>query len=133
MGELVRDWMTHAVITVTSEMTLEEADEVLEEHGIRRLTVVDSGRLTGVLSLGDVRAAKASASSDHKNGTEQPLVGALMTTDPITIPEQATLGLAAQTMLQLKVSGLPVVAENGELCGLLSASDLFRYIVQTSD
>ncbi|MFP6680579.1 MAG: CBS domain-containing protein [Gammaproteobacteria bacterium] len=36
-------------------------------------------------------------------------------------------------MLQLKVSGLPVVDEDGRLCGLLSASDLFRYIVNTTE
>jgi CBS domain-containing protein len=56
-----------------------------------------------------------------------------MTPDPISIPYTASLGLAAQTMLQLRVSGLPVVDENGELCELLSESDLFRFIVHTAD
>ena len=55
-----------------------------------------------------------------------------MTPNPITIPQTASVALAAKTMLQLKVSGLPVVDDNGHLCGLLSESDLFRYIVEVS-
>lgn len=133
MGELVQDWMTQAVITISSDASLDDADTLMRESGVRRLAVVDDGELTGVLSLGDVRAAKATASADMSDFAQQSTVGNLMTPDPITIPETASLGLAAQTMLQLKVSGLPVVDENGALCGLLSEADLFRYIVQNSD
>ena len=133
MAPLVQDWMTNTLVTVTSDMTLDEADDLLEEHGIRRLTVVDNGTLAGILSLGDVRAAKAAASAGSADFSAQPLVGTLMTPDPVTVPKTATLGLAAQTMLHLKVSGLPVVDENGTLCGMLSASDLFRFVVKMSD
>ena len=116
MGDLVKDWMTNVVVTVGSDTTLDEADEILRENGIRRLAVVDDGRLTGVLSLGDTRAAKAAASADMTEYAKEPCVGSLMTPDPITIPETATLALAAQTMLQLKVSGLPVVDEDSMAC-----------------
>ncbi len=133
MSEIVQDWMTQSVITTTSDTTLEEADQILEDNSIRRLAVVDDGILTGVLSLGDVRAAKATASADMTDFSGPPQVGDLMTPDPITIPQTASLGLAAQTMLQLKVSGLPVVDEHGKLVGLLSESDLFRYIVKSTD
>lgn len=133
MSEIVQDWMTQNVVTTTSDTTLDEADALLDDNNIRRLCVVDDGVLTGVLSLGDVRAAKASASADMTDFAGMPTVGDLMTPDPITIPQTASLGLAAQTMLQLKVSGLPVVDEDGVLCGLLSESDLFRYIVKHGD
>ena len=133
MGDLVKDWMTSVVVTVGSDTTLDEADEILRDNGIRRLAVVDDGRLNGVLSLGDTRAAMAAASADMTEYSTEPCVGSAMTPDPVTIPETATLALAAQTMLQLKVSGLPVVDEDGALCGLLSESDLFRYIVQNTD
>lgn len=133
MSEIVQDWMTQSVITTTSDTTLEEADGMLDENGIRRLAVVDDGILTRVCSLGDVRAAKATASADMTDFAGPPRVGDLMTPDPITIPQTASLGLAAQTMLQLKVSGLPVVDEDGKLCGLLSESDLFRHIVKSTD
>jgi len=132
MGETVEDWMTTTVVSVAPDTTLDEADALMTESGIRRLAVVEDGRLTGVLSLGDIRAAKASVSADNNGFKLQPTAADLMTPDPITIPRGASLGLAAQTMLQLKVSGLPVVDDSGELCGLLSESDLFRYIVDTT-
>jgi acetoin utilization protein AcuB len=133
MREIVQDWMTETVITTTSDATLQQADAMLDEKDVRRLAVVDDdGLLIGVLSLGDVRAAKATASADMTDFSEQARVGDLMTPDPITIPQSASLGLAAQTMLQLKVSGLPVVDEDGKLCGLLSESDLFSNIVKTT-
>jgi acetoin utilization protein AcuB len=132
MSEQVQQWMTEAVVTVCSKTSLDDAAALMDSHAIRRLAVVDDDRLTGILSLGDVRAAQAGASADMNDFAQLPAVGDLMTPDPISIPYTTSLGLAARTMLQLKVSGLPVVDEDGELCGLLSASDLFRYIVKTA-
>lgn len=132
MGEIVEKWMTAEVVAVAPATSLKEADALLTERRIRRLAVIDDGKLVGVLSLGDVRAAKASAAADMSGFSPEPSVAELMTPDPITIPRSASLGLAAQTMLQLKVSGLPVVDGNGEICGVLSASDLFRYIIATT-
>ena len=53
--DLVRDWMTTDVITITPDMTLPEAHQLMTNEEIRRLPVVDKdGRLVGVVSLGDL-------------------------------------------------------------------------------
>ena len=39
--ELVRDWMTTDVITITPDMTLPEAHQLMTNEEIRRLPVVD--------------------------------------------------------------------------------------------
>jgi CBS domain-containing protein len=132
MNELVRDWMTAKVISVSSSTSIDEADALMQTKNIRRLAVVDGHELIGILSLGDVRTAMATISADLGEFSAPPTVGAIMTPNPITIPETASVALAAKTMLQLKVSGLPVVDETGGLCGLLSEADLFRYIVARS-
>lgn len=132
MTDLVRDWMSPKVICVASNTSLDEADNLMQDHGIRRLAVVDGEELNGILSQGDVRAAKASAAADMGEFASAPTVGSIMTPNPITIPAGASVGLAAKTMLQLKVSGLPVIDSYGALCGILSESDLFRYIVDRS-
>jgi len=133
MSELVQEWMSETVISVSPDTSLDAAADLMETQGIRRLTVVDGKLLTGILSLGDVRVAKASAAADMIDFAQLPQARDLMTPDPISIPYPASLSLAAQTMLQLKVSGLPVVDEQGDLCGLLSESDLFRYIAENTD
>lgn len=132
MHDLVSDWMTPNVISVSASTSLEEAANLMRTRNIRRLAVIDAEILVGILSLGDVRAAMATASADTAEFNHTPRVGAIMTPDPITIPLTASVALAAQTMSQLKVSGLPVVDMDGRLCGLLSESDLFRYIVEIS-
>lgn len=130
MNHLVQNWMTPNVISVPPSATIDEADDLMSDRHIRRLAVIDGNELAGILSQGDVRAAKATASADTMEFAKHPTVEAIMTPNPITIPQTASVALAAKTMLQLKVSGLPVVDEQGQLCGILSESDLFRYIVE---
>lgn len=132
MNHQVRDWMTPNVISVPPTATIDEADTLMNDRNIRRLAVMEGPELTGILSQGDVRAAKATASADTLEFSSRPTVEAIMTPNPITIPQTASVALAATTMLQLKVSGLPVVDDHGHLCGILSDSDLFRYIVEVS-
>lgn len=130
MNHQVRDWMTPNVISVPPTASIEEADDLMNSRQIRRLAVIAGSELAGILSQGDVRAAKATAAGDMAQTANLPTVAAIMTPHPITIPQSASVALAAKTMLQLKVSGLPVVNDTGELCGILSESDLFRYIVE---
>ena len=56
----LEDIATTATITVTPDTKLSEARSMMAEHRIRRLPVVKSGELVGILSLGDVARADAS-------------------------------------------------------------------------
>jgi CBS domain-containing protein len=46
------------VTTVSPEQTLDAVAEVMREKAIRRVPVVDKGRLVGVVSLGDIAKEK---------------------------------------------------------------------------
>lgn len=56
----VGDIMTKQVATVTPDMQLSEAREIMEKHKVRRLPVVKDEKLVGILSLGDVAWASES-------------------------------------------------------------------------
>jgi CBS domain-containing protein len=56
----VGDVMTKAPITVTPDMRLSQARDLMAEHAIRRLPVVKADQVVGILSLGDVAWADAS-------------------------------------------------------------------------
>lgn len=62
----VREIVTSAVVTATPEMSTREAAQLMSEHQIRRLPVVDGERLVGIVSLGDiaVKEGKDSRSGD---------------------------------------------------------------------
>ena len=62
----VREIVTSAVVTATPDMSTREAAQLMSEHQIRRLPVVENERLVGIVSLGDlaVKEGKDSRSGD---------------------------------------------------------------------
>lgn len=56
----VGDIATKTPVTVTPDMRLSEARELMEKHQVRRLPVMKGRDLVGILSLGDVAWADAS-------------------------------------------------------------------------
>lgn len=56
----VGDILTRSPVTVTPDMKLSEARELMEEHKVRRLPVMKGEELVGILSIGDVAWQDAS-------------------------------------------------------------------------
>ena len=50
----VRDIVSGNVVCVTPDMSTHEAADLMSEHQIRRLPVVENGRPIGIVSLGDL-------------------------------------------------------------------------------
>jgi CBS domain-containing protein len=123
------------VITITLDTSLSEAHRLMTEKRIRRLPVVDHGKLVGLVTLGDVRSAEPSAAStlsvwEMNNLLAQLKVSEIMTREPVTISQEATISTVAEVMLENKFSGLPVVDKQGQLVGIITESDIFRLVVR---
>ena len=133
--ELVKDWMTRNVITISTDTALPEAHRLMTENRIRRLPVMKDGRLVGIVTRGDVREAEPSDATTLSIWELNYLLAKLtvdkiMTRTPLTIEQDATLGDAAKVMLEKKISGLPVVSSDGSVVGMITESDIFRAVVQ---
>jgi acetoin utilization protein AcuB len=133
--ELVRDWMTRDVITITPLTSLAEAHELMKNKRIRRLPVLDHERIVGIVTLGDVRAAEPSGASslivwEMNNLLANQKVTEIMSGDPVSIRQDASIGEAARIMLEKKFSGLPVVDEESQLVGMITESDIFRLVAR---
>ena len=50
----VSDVLSGQVVTVASDDRVEKVVDLMREHAVRRIPVVDDGRLAGVISIGDV-------------------------------------------------------------------------------
>lgn len=50
----VKDVMSQQIVSVNSAMSSEEAAQVMSEHQVRRLPVIDGDQLVGIISLGDL-------------------------------------------------------------------------------
>ncbi len=131
--ELVGDWMTREVITISPDTSLAEAHKLMQEKRIRRLPVVEHDRIVGIVTLGDVRGAEPSQASSLSIWEMNDLLAKLkvaevMTRHPMTIGQNASIGEAARLMLDHKFSGLPVVDEAVHLVGIITESDIFRLV-----
>lgn len=134
---MVRDWMTPDPIAASPTLSLPDALKLMAQHNIRRLPVVDQGQLLGIVTWGDLRGAQPSQVTSLSKFELNYLVdritlGSIMTHNPITVPDDATIQDAARLMLQRKISGLPVM-KAGRLVGIITESDIFRLVVRTWD
>lgn len=73
-GQTARDVMVRYVVTVGPDADLADAADIMDTHRIKRLPVVESGRLVGILTRGDlvralVRAETAKSSRKLDNAT----------------------------------------------------------------
>ena len=50
----VREIVSGSVVSATPEMSTREAAELMSEHQVRRLPVVEDDRLVGIVSIGDL-------------------------------------------------------------------------------
>jgi len=134
---LVKDWMSRNVITVKVNDTLQHAINLMVDHQISVLPVMEDSKLVGMVTDRDVK--RASPSSATLLDIQQALyhlsrleVGAIMSAYPITVPLDYTLEETAEIMLQKKISGLPIVDDEGQLKGIITKSDLFKAMLSLS-
>ncbi|QPC85185.1 CBS domain-containing protein [Phototrophicus methaneseepsis] len=133
---IVKDWMTHDVLTASPDMPISDAHQIMKERGIRRLPVVEHEKLVGIVTIGDVREASPSDATtlsiwELNYLWAQLTVGKIMSKNVLTVKADTPILDAAEMMLENKISGLPVVGKGGHLEGIITESDIFRLLVRS--
>ena len=88
---LVGNRMTKEPITVEPDDLLIRASHKMQTGGFRRLPVVSSGKLVGIVTERDLR--------EHRGHLEHIKINGVMTESPVTVTPAATLEEAAQILL----------------------------------
>ena len=57
-SRMAKDFMNSQVITVTADQDVHEAAHLMSEYQIRRLPVVEQGKIIGIVALGDLAIEK---------------------------------------------------------------------------
>jgi CBS domain-containing protein len=132
----VADIMTPYLITCAPWTTLAEAHELMAKNHIRRVPVIDDGRLVGIITREDVLAAEPTKGASRKSTEElrklrsAVAVQAVMSKKPLTAHETDTIGHAAELMMDNKIGAVPVMGADGKVVGIVTESDVFRAIVR---
>jgi CBS domain-containing protein len=143
----VKEVMTDQVVTVRTEDSVEKCANLLLEHNISGLPVLDEdGKVVGMVTEGDLirRASRMKAPGyleilggliylgSPKKFVDEILramslsAGEMMTRKVIAVSPEDTLEQAATLMTQNEVSRLPVIDAADKLVGIVSRRDIMR-------
>jgi len=113
---LVKNCMTPNPITAKPEDDVKHTLDLLKKNRIRQVPVVKDGKLVGIVTDRDLRAAVLRQAPTT--------AGDVMSSSPITISEDATLEGAAKMIRDCKFNALPVLSRRGELVGIITVTDV---------
>lgn len=124
----VSEVMTSPVHVIGPDAPAWEAIALMRSHHIRRLPVVEDGRLVGIVTWTDVVRVRPPMlggqwAIPHLEAAVH--VRHLMTPSPHTIGPEFPVDEAAALMRRLKVGGLPVI-DGDRVVGIVTESDLFE-------
>ena len=134
----VKDWMSTPVVSVAADCPGLLAYQLMLEHQIRRLPVLDEdGALVGMVTDRDLRAIALArlgknSSEELKQASEDLIVRDVMATDVTTVGPETDIREAALIMHNQKFSGLPAV-DSGKVVGVITVQDLMEILVAALD
>ena len=130
---IISDVMTTNVVSIPSDTSLAEARRILDAHRIRRLPVMDRGKLVGIVTkdaLGRMGPSRLTTFSIHELGylVNKITVKEVMRRDVVTVSPDVTVeeGVA---LAQTKGVGSLVVMEGERLVGIATTNDFFRKVL----
>jgi acetoin utilization protein AcuB len=133
----IKELMTQHVISVNPTLPIPGAQKRMKEGGFRRLPVLENGELIGIVTDRDIREAMPSDATslsiwEINYLIPKILVNEIMTKNPITISQDASVERAARLMLEHKIGGLPVLS-GGTLVGMITITDVLWAFVKQSE
>jgi CBS domain-containing protein len=123
--------MTRDPVTVGPDTSVQEAARLLIEHNIRRLPVVDSGELVGLVSVADLIHALAQMRIREE-------IKDRYVSQTYALWEETPLPLVARIMEISGFEAIPILDAESKLQGIISERDLIRHssiedMVEVSD
>ena len=130
----IKDIMTKNPITAESDTLVLEAQKIMREHNIRRLPIVDKGKLTGIVTQHDLLAASPSPATslsiyELNYLLSKMKVKEIMKKNPVTVGPDTPFEEALRIGQEKKIGSFPVV-ENGKLVGIATESDIVRVLTR---
>jgi len=124
---------TEDLLVVNPVERLVKARSEMLDKGYSGLPVTDGGRVLGLLTERAVAEAMARFSVEvpdkhRKNQVRQIRVVDAMIQQPPLVSEDDSISVAVEKMLDAYLNTLPVVGKGNRLVGIISATDLTRFI-----
>ena len=131
----VKHYMTKDVFTVTSDVKITDAVDIMEGNHFHRLPVVENNQFIGLITeelIAKGSPSKVSSLSIYEMNYlfDKVLVKDLMKTEVITISDDIHVEEAAVLMAEKDITVLPVVNDTNEVIGIITHKDIFKALIQ---
>jgi CBS domain-containing protein len=133
-NEPVYKIMSSDLKTVHIAQKLSEARKVLADGAFEHLPVVSGDKLVGLLSSTDLMRLTYDAGNTDARSIDAVLdnqftLEGVMTKNIQTIKRTDTVRYAAELLVKGTHHSLPVVEDDGKLIGIVTSTDLIRYLL----
>lgn len=130
----IRHWMTSNPVVVTPHTLVIDAAKLMKENEIRRLPVVDKGKVVGMITHRNIMEASPSAATSLSVHELNYLLANLKVEDvmqknPICVHPDDTVMDVVKLGNEKKIGAFPVV-EGGRLVGIVTETEIYRSFVQ---
>lgn len=143
---LVRDIMTEGPIDGRADFPLRVVVDLLVDNRLKSLPIVDDGRsVVGIVTQGDLikragmptrfalfRTLPPEALSAWLDRVGGRAISEFMTSKPVVLRDQRSVGEAVRVMTREHLKRLPVVDSEGALCGMVSRIDILRALASAA-
>lgn len=120
----VREFMTRAPKTVSASTPLETVQCLMEELGIRHFPVEKDGKLLGIVSERNVKAALLTSTGKDFSAED------VMLPQPYVVPPYTDLDLVVAAMAEEKYGSAIIQEDSGEVVGIFTTVDVCRALYQ---
>ena len=130
----VERWMTKNPLTIEKDATVIEAIHFMKEKNVRRLPVMNKGKIAGVVTekmIADFKPSKATTLDTweiHYILSKTPVTEA-MNPKPLRGKPEPDLSDAAQLLHDHKLNGVLVVDNNDNLVGILTMTNALEALI----
>ena len=133
-NEKITKIMTPSPVTVHFAQKVSAASKAMSDGGFHHVPVIDGARLVGILSSTDLLRVSYEYGVDPRT-SEAVLdhtvsIASLMKADPVTLTAEQTVRDAVAVFAEGAFHALPVVDGNGDLLGMVTTTDIMRYVLE---
>jgi len=105
------------VVTITSDSSLSEVKDLMEQEEVSGLPVIENEKVVGIISKRDIKPIRSFSGKKVRD---------IMTSDVVTIDEATTASEALEIAYENKVERLPVVRDE-KLVGIVTIRDILNH------
>ena len=132
-NESIDKVLTREVVTTHVGQSVSDVRKVFAKEGFHHMPVVSGKKLIGMITASDILGISVEgvpsdvrsmdAYLDHQFSIEK-----LMRQDLTTLPRKSTIADAAGVLSEGSFHAVPVVDDDGNLEGLITSTDLIRFL-----